>query len=389
MAHARRDAWPDLDGNLMTVIHKALVVGGGIGGMSAAITLSRQGVQVDLVDLDPHWRVYGAGITITGATLRAFKAIGILDEVMANAYTGDGIQVCDRGGQRLAVVPTPAAEPGLPGCGGIMRPLLHSILSRRTLAAQVGVRLGLTVDGLTSDDDGVDVLFSDGNAGRYDLVVGADGVFSRVRRLLFPAAPQPQYTGQCVWRIVARRPAEIDRRHFFLGGPVKVGLTPVSADQMYLFLLETTERRPVLGDAELASELARLLDGYGGPLRRILHEQVPDSRIVLRPLEGFLLPRPWHLGRTLLIGDAAHPTTPHLASGAGMAVEDALVLGQELQHAGSVGEAFAGFMARRYERCRLVVENSLEIGRREQRQAPIEEQTQLVEESLRVLAQPI
>lgn len=373
----------------MTVIHKALVVGGGIGGMSAAITLSRQGVQVDLVDLDPHWRVYGAGITITGATLRAFKAIGILDEVMANAYTGDGIQVCDRGGQRLAVVPTPAAEPGLPGCGGIMRPLLHSILSRRTLAAQVGVRLGLTVDELTSDDDGVDVLFSDGKAGRYDLVVGADGVFSRVRRLLFPAAPQPQYTGQCVWRIVARRPAEIDSRHFFLGGPVKVGLTPVSADQMYLFLLETTERRPVLGDAELASELARLLDGYGGPLRRILHEQVPDSRIVLRPLEGFLLPRPWHLGRTLLIGDAAHPTTPHLASGAGMAVEDALVLGQELQHAGSVGEAFAGFMARRYERCRLVVENSLEIGRREQRQAPIEEQTQLVEESLRVLAQPI
>jgi 2-polyprenyl-6-methoxyphenol hydroxylase-like FAD-dependent oxidoreductase len=373
----------------MTVIHKALVVGGGIGGMSAAITLSRQGVQVDLVDLDPHWRVYGAGITITGATLRAFKAIGILDEVMADAYTGDGIQVCDRGGQRLAVVPTPAAEPGLPGCGGIMRPLLHSILSRHTLAAQVGVRLGLTVDELTSDDDGVDVLFSDGKAGRYDLVVGADGVFSRVRCLLFPAAPQPQYTGQCVWRIVARRPAEIDSRHFFLGGPVKVGLTPVSADQMYLFLLETTERRPVLGDAELASELARLLDGYGGPLRRILHEQVPDSRIVLRPLEGFLLPRPWHLGRTLLIGDAAHPTTPHLASGAGMAVEDALVLGQELQRAGSVGEAFAGFMARRYERCRLVVENSLEIGRREQRQAPIEEQTQLVEESLRVLAEPI
>jgi 2-polyprenyl-6-methoxyphenol hydroxylase-like FAD-dependent oxidoreductase len=389
MAHARRDAGTDLHGNLMTVIHKALVVGGGIGGMSAAIMLSRQGVQVDLVDLDPHWRVYGAGITITGATLRAFKAIGILDEVMADAYTGDGIQVCDRGGQRLAVVPTPAAEPGLPGCGGIMRPLLHSILSRRTLAAQVGVRLGVTVDELTSDNDGVDVLFSDGKAGRYDLVVGADGVFSRVRRLLFPAAPQPQYTGQCVWRIVARRPAEIDSRHFFLGGPVKVGLTPVSADQMYLFLLETTARRPALGDAELASELARLLEGYGGPLRSILQAQVPGSRIVLRPLEGFLLPRPWHLGRTLLIGDAAHPTTPHLASGAGMAVEDALVLGQELQHAGSVAEAFAGFMARRYERCRLVVENSLEIGRREQRQAPIDEQTELVEQSLRVLAQPI
>jgi 2-polyprenyl-6-methoxyphenol hydroxylase-like FAD-dependent oxidoreductase len=91
----------------------------------------------------------------------------------------------------------------------------------------------------------------------------------------------------------------------------------------------------------------------------------------------------------LLIGDAAHPTTPQLASGAGMAVEDALVLGDELAKAQTVPDAFAGFMARRYERCRLVVENSLEIGRREQRRASVEEQTHLVEESLRVLAQPI
>ena len=128
---------------------------------------------------------------------------------------------------------------------------------------------------------------------------------------------------------------------------------------------------------------------YGGPLRAIRESLGPQSRIVLRPLEGFLLPRPWHCGRTLLIGDAAHPTTPHLASGAGMAVEDALVLGDELAKSDTVAQAFDGFMARRYERCRLVVENSLEIGRREQRRAPIEEQTHLVEESLRVLAQPI
>jgi 2-polyprenyl-6-methoxyphenol hydroxylase-like FAD-dependent oxidoreductase len=373
----------------MATINKVLVVGGGIGGMSAAITLRQHGAQVDLVDLDPHWRVYGAGITITGATLRAFKALGILDEVIAQAYTGEGIQVCDRSGRRLSVVPTPAAEAGVPGCGGIMRPLLHKILSSRTLAAQVRVQLGLTVDRLASDAEGVDVVFSDGHQARYDVVIGADGVFSRVRRLLFPEAPQPQYTGQSVWRIVARRPAEIDRRHFFLGGPVKVGLTPVSAEQMYLFLLETTPRRPVLGDAELDMELAGLLEGYGGVLRDILSRQVPDTKIVLRPLEGFLLPRPWHLGRTLLIGDAAHPTTPQLASGAGMAVEDALVLGEELQRAVTVEAAFAGFMARRYERCRLVVENSLEIGRREQRRAPIEEQTALVEASLRVLAQPV
>jgi 2-polyprenyl-6-methoxyphenol hydroxylase-like FAD-dependent oxidoreductase len=168
-----------------------------------------------------------------------------------------------------------------------------------------------------------------------------------------------------------------------------VGLTPVSRQEMYMFLLETTARRPTVPDDQLPQELHTLLEGYGGVLRDIRASLGPQSRIVLRPLEGFLLPGPWHHGRTILIGDAAHPTTPQLASGAGMAVEDALVLGDELRKAPSVEQAFDGFMARRYERCKLVVENSMEIGRLEQTRAPIDDQTRLVEESLRVLAQPI
>ncbi|MBL0423353.1 FAD-dependent oxidoreductase [Ramlibacter sp. AW1] len=369
---------------------KALIVGGGIGGMSTAITLRRLGHEVDLIDLDPNWRVYGAGITITGATLRAFKSLGVLGEVMATAYTGSGIQVCDTAGHPLTVLPTPqVADADVPGTGGIMRPVLHRILSERTRAVGTHVRLGLTVDQLVPQGPGVSVRLADGSEGHYDLVVGADGVFSRVRELLFPDAPRPRYTGQCVWRIVAPRPPEIDRRHFFLGGPVKVGLTPVSREQMYMFLLETTPRRPVLPDAVLPSELARLLQGYGGILAELRGSLGPQSNIVLRPLEGFLLPAPWHRDACVLIGDAAHPTTPQLASGAGMAVEDALVLGDELAYADDVPQALAGFMRRRYERCRLVVENSLEIGRREQARAPIAAQTDIVEESLRALAQPI
>jgi 2-polyprenyl-6-methoxyphenol hydroxylase-like FAD-dependent oxidoreductase len=368
---------------------RVLVVGGGIGGMAAAIMLRRIGLAVELIDLDPQWRVYGAGITITSATLRAFSTLGILDDVLAHAYAGEGIQICDRNGQRLRVVPTQPAGAGLPGCGGIMRPMLHRLLSERVRSAGVSVRLGLTVDRLDDDARGVTVHFSDGKTGHYDLVVGADGLFSRVRDLIFPGAPKPQYTGQCVWRIVAHRPAEVERRVYFLGGDVKVGLTPVSDDQMYMFLLETTPRRPALDDASLSSELQRLLQGYGGLLDGILSRKVPGTGIVLRPLEGFLLDAPWHRGRTLLIGDAAHPTTPQLASGAGMAAEDAIVLADELARGGGIGRALAGFMQRRHERCRLVVENSLEIGRREQRRASIEEQTALVESSLRALAQPI
>lgn len=358
--------------------------------MSAALQLQQVGFEVDLIDLDPSWRVYGAGITITGATLRAFQALGILEAVMAHAYTGEGIQICAVDGAPIGLVPTPSVGGAdVPGCGGIMRPVLHQILSERVRRNHITVRLGITVDALTQHDDRLDVRFSDGGTGRYEFVIGADGLFSRVRSLILPQAPQPQYTGQTCWRIVAPRPPEIERRTFFLGGQVKVGLSPVSKTEMYMFLLQTTPRPAHMPDDVLPGKLAQLLEGYGGPLKTIRESLGPASRIVMRPLEAFFLPKPWHVGRCLLIGDAAHPTTPQLASGAGMAVEDALVLGQEAGKHTEVERIFEGFMNRRYDRCRLVVENSIEIGRREQRGAPAAEQTKLVEESLVALAAPI
>lgn len=374
----------------MKPIQSILIVGGGIGGMAAALELHKHGLDVHLIDIDPNWKVYGAGITITGPTLRAFQAIGILDDVMTHAYTGDGIQICNAAGERLQIVATPPTEPGVPCSGGIMRPVLHRILADRIRAAGIRVSLGLSITTLDNQPDHVDVVFSDGSRSPYDLVIGADGVFSKVRSLIFPDAPKPAYTGQSCWRLVVPRPASIERRTFFLGGPYKVGLSPVSRDDMYMFLLETGPRHDMLADAALPGMLAAMLEGYGAELADIRIGLNQDSRIIMRPLEAFFLPKPWHLGRTLLIGDAAHPTTPQLASGAGMAVEDAIVLGQELQarHA-PVDTLFERFMQRRYGRCRLVVENSIEIGRREQSGASTAEQTQLVEASLNTLAQPI
>jgi 2-polyprenyl-6-methoxyphenol hydroxylase-like FAD-dependent oxidoreductase len=185
------------------------------------------------------------------------------------------------------------------------------------------------------------------------------------------------------------RPPEIDRRHYFLGGPVKVGLTPVSADAMYMFVLERTDKK-TRQDPELLPGLVAAVAGYGGVLADIRESLDASDQIVFRPLEGFLLPAPWHSAwaRTLLIGDAAHPTTPQLASGAGMAVEDALVLAEELRSA-AVPDALRAFMARRWDRCRLVVENSMKIGQLEQQRAPIAAQTELAQASLRTLAAPI
>jgi len=367
-----------------------LIVGGGIAGMSAAILLARSGARVDLIDLDAQWKVAGAGITITGPTLRAMQTLGILDEIRALGYTGNGIRVCRTDGSVIAELATPAPKgTDIEGSGGIMRPVLHRILSQQVLARGTNVTLGVTVESLRQDQNQVQVQLSDGVQGSYDLVIGADGLHSRVRKLLLADAPTPEYTGQCIWRVAVPRPANIDRRHFFLGGPVKVGLSPVSKDEMYLFLLETRGAPGWMTDERAHVELAHLLEGYGGVLRDIRSGLNGSARIVFRPLEAFFLPAPWHRGNVVLIGDAAHPTSPQLASGAGMAIEDAIVLAEELQRAPGVAQACNAFMGRRYERCRLVVENSLEIGRREQRGDSVESQTTLVEQSLRALAEPI
>lgn len=354
--------------------------------MAAAIVLRRLDIAVDLIDLDPAWRVYGAGITITSPTLRAFADLGILDDVLRDGFSGRGIRICGIDGQQIGEVADP---PDMPGSGGIMRPVLHRILSERTRASGATVRLGLTIDRLHQSEDHADVRFSNGDTGRYDLVLGADGLFSRTRSLILADAPRPEYTGQTVWRLFADRPPEIDRRHFFLGGRVKVGLSPVSRDSLYMFLLEACPRRPVIPDDELHKELRDLMAGYGGVLQDLRDTLSPRSPIVMRPLEAFLLPPPWHVGRVLLIGDAAHPTTPQLASGAGMAVEDAVVLGEELARAGDVPAALTAFAARRTARCQLVVENSLEIGRLERCGAPPADQTRIVAKTLAVLAQPL
>jgi 2-polyprenyl-6-methoxyphenol hydroxylase-like FAD-dependent oxidoreductase len=359
--------------------------------MSATLALRAKGVAVDMLEIDPEWRVYGAGITITRPTMRAFKQLGVLDEVLSVGFAGNGIVICSTDGERIDWIPDPdVGDNAIPGSGGIMRPALHRVLAENVRASGATVRLGLSVQGIEPAGDQASATHTDGRVVRYDLVIGADGLNSRIRSLARPDAPPPQYTGQMIWRLFAPRPADIDTRHYFLGGRVKIGLCPVSDTHLYLFLLETSAKRPIVPDHELPEQLAMLMEGFGGPVARLREGLHPGSQIVVRPLEAFALPPPWHLHRTLLIGDAAHPTTPHLASGAGMAVEDGIVLAEELEKAGwNVAAMLPAFESRRWDRCRSVVETSIEIGKLEQVGAPPARQTELVNRALRVLADPL
>lgn len=341
----------------------ALIVGGGIGGMAAAIMLQQRGVDVTLIDIDPEWRVYGAGITITGPTLRAYRHLGMVESIASEGAIAPGTAIHTFKGQFLRDLDEPPLEQGLPATGGIMRPVLHHLMQAKVKAAGVTVRLGVTVTDLANQDDGVGVAFSDGTEAQFDLVVGADSVRSAVRDLAFPHMGRPEHTGQGCWRVSMKRPPALQKGEMFLGHQYTCGITRCGEEMVYLFLLTPHQRSSKhFDDAELFEGLKDRLADFGGNAGWIRDNMTTEDWINYRPLAAKIQPRPWHDGRIVLLGDAVHATTPHLASGAGMAVESAIVLAEELANAGSVEEALAAYEERRYDRCRDVVESSIAIG---------------------------
>lgn len=345
-------------------VDKALIVGGGIGGMAAAIALSERGVAVDLIDLDPQWRVYGAGITITGPTLRAYRRLGLLDAIKAQGAITTKTRLFRYDGTHIKDLDEPVIEEGLPATGGIMRPVLHKIMQQRVQHLNIPVRLGLTVDALAHVADGVAVTFSDGSQGRYDLVVGADSVFSKVRELAFPHMGPAQPTGQGCWRISIRRPPGLTEGEFYLGHDNPAGITVCAPDSVYLWMLTPhVERDTFLTEDELHDELKRLLKDFGGNVGWIRDHMTREDWINYRPLAAVLQPKAWFNGRIVLLGDAAHATTPHLASGAGMAVESGIVLAEELARHDRVEDGLLAYQERRYPRCQDVIESSIAVGR--------------------------
>ncbi|HEU0043515.1 FAD-dependent oxidoreductase [Sphingomonas sp.] len=368
---------------------RALVVGGGIGGMSAAIALRQRGVAVDLVDIDPEWRVYGAGITITGPTLRAFNRLGLIDAIAREGYFSDRVEFYSADGILISTLDSPVLEPGIPAAGGILRPVLHRIMSERTVADGTQVRLGVTVDGFVEDDDGVHVTFTDGTSGRYDAVIGADGSHSRLRARLFPGAPKLEFTGQGCWRILAPRPANVTCSQIWFGPECKLGMNPCSPDSMYMFATTHMPGNPHVAEDQLLHGMRDILAPFGGDVAAVRAGLGPDSQPNYRPLFAMTLPAPWNIGRIGLIGDAVHPTTPHLATGAGLSVEDGIVLAEELMAADSVAEGWVRFTARRLERARLVVENSVQIGRFEQEGGRDSDVRDLMRLTTQALAEPV
>jgi len=340
---------------------KILVIGGGIGGLTAAIALRARAFSVDVIEKDPDWTVYGVGIIQQANVVRAVAQLGILDDYVEAGCPFEHIEVYVPSGQRVARIPAPRLAEGYPANVGIGRPALHKVLGDRAKVAGAHIRLGVTATQMIDNGDGVDVQFSDGSGGRYDIVVGADGLYSETRARLFPSAPVPQFQGQGVWRYNFAKPAEMDSLCVF-EGPMGLGLVPLSPTQMYMFATTPEPGNPWYPTEGLAATMRDKLRPMVAPQIQALAEQITDDEaVVYKPLEALFLDGPWHKGRVVLLGDAVHATTPHLGQGAGLAIEDSLVLADELARHDDIEQAFAAYRGRRFERCKYIVDASLRI----------------------------
>ena len=246
---------------------------------------------------------------------------------------------------------------------GMYRPDLARILADRATELGARIHYGTTVTSFSQDDEGVDVTISDGSTGRYDLLIGADGLNSDVRKQL-GIEVEPERTGMGIWRAFVPRPEDVTQTDLYYGGPVYIaGYTPTSDEMMYAFLVEPAQDRRLNSPAEGVQIMKELSQAYGGPWNEIRESLGDASRVNYTWFTKHVVPDAWNRGRVVIIGEAAHSCPPTIAQGAAQAAEDALVLSELLLTRDAVDQSlWDEFHARRLPRATEVVEASVQLG---------------------------
>lgn len=380
----------------MSSIKKVLIVGGGIGGLSTGIALRRAGIEAEIVELQKEFNVYGVGIIQLGNAIRALDAIGVAEETIKRGYPYGMVKMCAPNGFQFAETGTPPMNRFNIIHNGISRRILHDVLYEAAVANGVNFRMGITVSEIKNEAINATVKFTDATESVYDLVVGADGINSKVRSLVF-GHYEAKYVGSSVWRYPFKRPAELETGYMFFGKKTKVGLIPMTADTIYMFIVASEgDDNPHIPREEFISRMKAHLAEY--PVKMVADrvEEITDtSKAVYSPLKTLMMPAPWYKNRVVIIGDAVHATIPQLGSGAALAIEDAVVLAEEIKKEQSVEQSLENFMKRRYERCKMIIDVSNTLAEWEQKEwkgEPLPEGANvgmLMGKTLASLAQPI
>jgi len=341
---------------------RALVIGAGIAGLTTAVALQRAGRGVLVLERAPELREVGAGISLWPNAVKALRRLGLGDAVeAAGAPARDAVLRSWRGAQLGASITSE-----LQGRFGAPLVLVHRARLQAVLRAALGpdaVRLGAECAGVDQDADGVTVRLADGAVERGAVAIGTDGLHSRVRTALFDDG-RPRYAGVTAWRGVI--PLDDTLGHRVAGGESfgrgsLFGVARLNGSQVYWW---AGVRRPESAGDALRAEKSLLLRAFADwhdPIPELVAATPPDAIIRTCLYDRPALAR-LSLGRIALAGDAAHPMLPNLGQGACQAIEDAVVLGDELA-ASDVVAALGRYGARRAVHTADVVRASRQMSR--------------------------
>ncbi len=317
---------------------KVLVVGAGIAGLAAARTLRAWGADVEIVERAPAVRTDGAGIYLPGNAVRALGDLGLGEQVAERAVRIERQRIRDHRGRPVLDLDVADLWHGVGPCLAMHRADLHQILLGGV--SDVPIRTGCVPLSIEDTTSAVRVAFDDGSAKNYDLVLGADGVHSSVRRMILGETAKARPVGQHAHRFVASWPESGPVWSLMVGRGTAFLTIPIGGGSVYCYC-----DGPMLPPRDL-------LSAYVQPVPKLL-ANADEAAMHSAPIEEVALPR-WSRGLTLLIGDAAHATSPNMAEGAAMAVEDALVLAKCLAAAGTIIAALRAFEERRRPRTEWV-----------------------------------
>ena len=309
--------------------------------------LARSGARPEVIEQEPVWRSAGTGMYLPGNATRALRALGLAAQLAGRSVEIPRQRFCDHRGRLLREVDVAALWRPVGPCRAMHRADLHDLLLEA--AGDVPIRLGQTVDRITQRNGIVSVARRDGTSGDYDLVVGADGINSAVRRLAFEPASAPQAVGQVGWRFLAARPPQVTTWSVMLGRRTAFLTLPIADDRVYCYDDTLAARDPDHADRAAAEQLTRLFSEFADPAATLLDALDAASEIHASMIEEVVLDS-WVRDRVVLIGDAAHATSPNMAQGAAMALEDAIVLGHCLRDIEPIPYVLATFEARRRPR---------------------------------------
>jgi 2-polyprenyl-6-methoxyphenol hydroxylase-like FAD-dependent oxidoreductase len=339
---------------------RVIVVGGGIAGLSTVIALRRTGNETVVLEQAPRVDPVGAGITLFANAMRALDRLGVGEAVAARGAVATRSAILTSDGRELTRVPSDLLE------GTIA---LHRADLQAELAAAGGdVRLGVEVTAVEQDEHGVVAMSTDGREERGDLLVGADGLSSVVRRAIADAPIR--YAGYTAWRGVTSVPVEAGRLTESWGIGERFGLVDIGRGRTYWFATKNAAEGEPDEPGGRKAEIRRRFSGWHEPIAAVI--EGTDESAILRNDVYYLEPLPrWSDGRVVLVGDAAHATTPGVGQGAALAIEDAVVLADRLASIEDLGTALAEYETVRRPRAEAVLETSRSVDKAAQLANPL------------------